>query len=467
MYGEETAGRQYVKKKITQREPEYDKNTDRHGRKSTQVKWGGRDGRREPDSGLGYTQDWNPQRWTADRDRETEGRQMSEGIPEITGIRRSSQWDFPRRRALFTSDGTYSGSSESDTSEGHVDQPPEGQYDTGRRTEEGHDEDGVEELGFPHKTLERAVNQLRQELNDCRTELEITKRLSPAPGVNRRQSRQARFASTPVPRYSGKSNWEQYREKFEAIVCSNGWDKVTAALQLLSHLDGDALNVALLVPESHRAVPEFLINSLSDHYNSPGRRAEYKRQFQRVVRRPEDDPSVFAIELETLARRAFTDIDSSIQRQMVPDRFIDGQAECALRRHLDSLIPDTPMSDIVDSCRVWESHRDVETEPGMRSNRRHVHAICQVAVDEQIRMPLPEKESLEEIISKLLPTPAPPKTRKDPIPSAIVGNISSIDTSSSETISSDRLGDYVAKLAASRNSQRGYGGVTEGINSIR
>ena len=41
MYGEETAGRQYVKKKITQREPEYDKNTDRHRRKSTQVKWTG------------------------------------------------------------------------------------------------------------------------------------------------------------------------------------------------------------------------------------------------------------------------------------------------------------------------------------------------------------------------------------------------------------------------------------------
>ena len=254
-------------------------------------------------------------------------------------------------------------------------------------------------------------------LNDCRTEFEITKRLPPVPAVNRRQLRQARFTSTPVPRYSGKSNWEQYREKFEAIVCSNGWDKVTAALQLLSHLDGYALNVALLVPESQRAVLKFLINSLLDHYNSPGRRAEYKRQIQRVVRRPEDDPSVFVIELETLARRAFTDIDCSIQRQMVRDRFIDGQAECALHRHLDSLKPETPMSDIVDSCRVWESHRDVETEPGIMSNRRPVHAICQVGVDELIRTPLPEKESLEEIISKLLPTPAPPKTRKDPIPS--------------------------------------------------
>ena len=41
---------------------------------------------------------------------------------------------------------------------------------------------------------------------------------------------------------------------------------------------------------------------------------------------------------------------------MVRDRFIDGQAECALRRYLDSLGPDTLMRDIVDSCRVWESH---------------------------------------------------------------------------------------------------------------
>ena len=93
------------------------------------------------------------------------------------------------------------------------------------------------------------------------------------------------------------------------------------------------------------------MKSLSEHYGSPGRLAEYKRQFRRVFRRPDDDPSIFAIELETLALRAFADIDSSIQLQKVRDRFIDGQAECTLRRHLDSLGPDTPMRDIVD-CRV-------------------------------------------------------------------------------------------------------------------
>ena len=60
---------------------------------------------------------------------------------------------------------------------------------------------------------------------------------------------------------------------FEAIACSNGWDDVTVALQLLSYLDGDALNVALLVPEFQRVLPGVLVESLSEHYGSPGRLA--------------------------------------------------------------------------------------------------------------------------------------------------------------------------------------------------
>ena len=39
----------------------------------------------------------------------------------------------------------------------------------------------------------------------------------------------------------------------------------------------------------------------------------------RAFRRPGDDPLVFDIELETLARRAFVDINTSIQLQLVRD----------------------------------------------------------------------------------------------------------------------------------------------------
>ena len=42
-----------------------DRCEDRPQRESTQVRWGGQDGRREPDSGIGYTQDHRT-RWTDD-----------------------------------------------------------------------------------------------------------------------------------------------------------------------------------------------------------------------------------------------------------------------------------------------------------------------------------------------------------------------------------------------------------------
>ena len=40
------------------------------------------------------------------------------------------------------------------------------------------------------------------------------------------------------------------------------------------------------------------------------------------------------------------------------DRFIAGHSNCDLRRHLDSTPPETPIRDVVDRCRVWESHAD-------------------------------------------------------------------------------------------------------------
>ena len=137
-------------------------------------------------------------------------------------------------------------------------------------------------------------------------------------------------------------------------------------------------------------MPGFLVRSLSDQYSSPGRLAEYKRQFQRAFRRPANDPSIFAIELETLARRALIDIDPLIQLQMVRDRFIDRQAECALHRQLDSLGPDTPMADIVDCCRVWESHVEVENKQQSGTDRHPPRAVCQVTEDEQSPVESPE-----------------------------------------------------------------------------
>ena len=84
------------------------------------------------------------------------------------------------------------------------------------------------------------------------------------------QPKPAAFTTTKVPKFSGVTSWDQYRQVFDAIICSNGWDDATFALQLLSHLEGDALNVALLVPGAHRATWVGLVRALTEHYGLPG-----------------------------------------------------------------------------------------------------------------------------------------------------------------------------------------------------
>ena len=137
----------------------------------------------------------------------------------------------------------------------------------------------------------------------------------------------------------------------------------------------------------------------------------------RVFRRQDDDPSVFAIELETLARRAFADVSTPIQLQLVRDRLIAGQAECALHRHIDSMGPHTRMQDIVDSYRVWESHTEATDSCGGGQDPEYPREIYQVVVDTQSPVALKESDVLDQIMRQLLPTPAVSPPKATPIPS--------------------------------------------------
>ena len=177
------------------------------------------------------------------------GRSAVKRIPDRTVLRRDNQWGIPRKRALFVSDGPDSTTSGSDILEGHYNRPPEGEYSDIPNSGQPHNKYMAEELYSPSRQLEKAVVWLQQDIADYREELKLNRTQTPA--VSTRPPKRSGFTST--------SNWEQYRQVFEAIVRLNGWDNITTALQLLSHLDGDALNVALLVPESQRVLPGFLV----------------------------------------------------------------------------------------------------------------------------------------------------------------------------------------------------------------
>ena len=94
---------------------------------------------REPDSGIGYTQDhqmrWGDDGWvepdsfapttsqpTGHKSR-AGGRSAVRRIPDGTVHWRDNQWGIPRKRALFASDGPDSTSSGSDVVEGQFGGP--------------------------------------------------------------------------------------------------------------------------------------------------------------------------------------------------------------------------------------------------------------------------------------------------------------------------------------------------------
>ena len=184
----------------------------------------------------------------------------------------------------------------------------------------------------PVEALEDTVSRMHRDLEDLQTEnrfLSTSRTPGPVPLV-----RQAALTTTTVPWFNGSTSWEQYQQVFDAIVLSNGWDDATAALQLLSHLQDDALSVALLTPMPRRASRRELTDALSSHYGSPGRLASYHREFDKTERKPGEDPANFGITLETLAVKAFGDIGRTVRLRLIRGRFIAGHESCELRRHL-------------------------------------------------------------------------------------------------------------------------------------
>ena len=196
---------------LTQREPEYDQDTDLHQRESTHVRWGGQDGRRDPDSGLGYTQDYRSQ-WTHENcfnsdsvSQRTEQLASHEGgagdrpagdrILEETDRHGDSRWDIPRKRALFTSDGIDSTTFGSNTPESHANRPPAVEYSERLTTDKRQGEGGTERPCSSHIQLEMAVSQLQRDVEDCRAEREL--RQSPSDLKGGRGTHRRRFRDTP------------------------------------------------------------------------------------------------------------------------------------------------------------------------------------------------------------------------------------------------------------------------------
>ena len=172
----------------------------------------------------------------------------------------------------------------------------------------------------------------------------------------------------------------------------------------------------------------FWFRSLGEHYGSPGRLADCRRQFERTNHTAGEDPSIFAIELETLAVKSFGDMGQTARFCIIRDRFIAGHDSCELRRHLDSVSPETPIRDIVDRYRVRESHADSDTrrfsEPGPdRTLPIYTVDTLSEAMDYRVVAAVattqPEPDQLVTLLRCLLSGLVVPPPPPEPVPSVL------------------------------------------------
>ena len=170
------------------------------------------------------------------------------------------------------------------------------------------------------------------------------------------------------------------------------------------------------------------MDALSAHYGSPGQLADYRRQFEKSTRTAGEDLSIFAIALETLAIKAFGDMGQTAWLRLIRDLFIAGHNSCELRRHLDSVSSETPIRDIVDWCRVWESHADSDVRWASKPGPDPTFPTYMVSgpdrgVDDlrvaAVTTPQSTPEQVETLFRRLLASAAAPAPTPKPEPPVV------------------------------------------------
>ena len=150
--------------------------------------------------------------------------------------------------------------------------------------------------------------------------------------------------------------------------------------------------------------------------------ADYRRQFEKTARKEGEDPSIFAITLETLAVKV---LGTWAMRHDSVSYMIDLLPAMTV---LGSVSPETPIRDIVDRCQVWESHTDTEARRFSTPGPERALPIYTVdesgrGTDDQmvvaVTFPPAASEPLETLLRRLLPTPVKPTLPPKPVPTEL------------------------------------------------
>ena len=164
------------------------------------------------DSGMEFTENRYglPPPQPGGRKRHADDDALQRSYADILDSMRRMPWDVPHKRILFESEDPDSTVSGSETQEARPGWPLDDVSADSTQYRGSFDDRDCEGLRLLSPIFQQRVLKLQRDLDEAKAESRYfhAKRLeNPVVAPNR-----PRFTSTPVQRYAGGSNWDQYRE---------------------------------------------------------------------------------------------------------------------------------------------------------------------------------------------------------------------------------------------------------------
>ena len=136
------------------------------------------------------------------------------------------------------------------------------------------------------------------------------------------------------PIFDGKTSWEQYKIRFEAVANANGWDTQKKAFALVASLEGPAQNV--LFPLSVNEQPDYqtLVSALQARFGAKNLSNLNYARFQSYKQQKGQTISDLATEVERLAHVTFGDCPPETRDKLAASQFISSLANEEMKRTL-------------------------------------------------------------------------------------------------------------------------------------
>ena len=125
-------------------------------------------------------------------------------------------------------------------------------------------------------------------------------------------------------KYNGTGEWSDFLFQFNVWATTNNWSDNQKALYLCLSLEGKALKVAVSLPADVRSDFHSLVDGLTTYFDPPSRIASSTTLFETRIRKKNESPMQFALELKRLAAKAkpHWNLKDNHVKETLVDRFL-------------------------------------------------------------------------------------------------------------------------------------------------